>query len=117
MDNLKEVTLEEQEFGEEECEIEVENESEEMKEDTGPGVIKLTITEDIKILTEDFTCLVYRRFLLKLASTNVNKICSIEEFNSAITICTENIRSALYIYWVPKSYYFFYLKNQQLDNE
>uniref|UniRef100_K1QPQ6 pyridoxal 5'-phosphate synthase n=2 Tax=Magallana gigas TaxID=29159 RepID=K1QPQ6_MAGGI len=61
MDNLKEVTLEEQEFGEEECEIEVENESEEMKEDTGPGVIKLTITEDIKILTEDFTCLVYRR--------------------------------------------------------
>lgn len=40
MDNLKEVTLEEQVFGEEECETEVKNESEEMKEDTCPGVIK-----------------------------------------------------------------------------
>lgn len=44
MDNLKEVTLEEQEFGEEECETEVKNKSEEMKEDTCPGVIKLTNT-------------------------------------------------------------------------
>lgn len=44
MDNLKWVTLEEQEFGEEECETEVKNESEEMKEDTCPGVIKLTNT-------------------------------------------------------------------------
>lgn len=99
MDNLKEITLEEQEFGEEECDTEVENESEEMRDDTGPGVIKLTNTEDIKILTEDFTCLVYRRCLLKLASTNVNKICSVEGCNSAITLRTENIGSALYIYW------------------
>lgn len=44
MDNLKEVTLEEQEFGEEDWETEVKNESEEMKEDTCPGVIKLTNT-------------------------------------------------------------------------
>lgn len=103
MDNLKEVTLEEQEFGEEECETEVKNESEEMKEDTCPGVIKLTNTKDIKILTEDFTCLVYGRCLLKLASTSVNKVCSIKVIrcNSAVTLRTENIGSALYIYWVP----------------
>lgn len=62
MDNLKEVTLEEQEFGEEECKTEVKNESEEMKEDTCPGVIKLTNTKDIKILTEDFLFSVWEVF-------------------------------------------------------
>lgn len=89
----------------------MENEFEEMKEDIGLGVIKFIIIEDIKILIEDFICLVYRRFLLKLASINVNKICSIEEFNFVIIICIENIRLVLYIYWVFKFYYFFNLKN------
>lgn len=83
---------------------------EEMKEDTGPGVIKLTNTDHIKILTEDLTWLVYMRCLLKLASTNVNKVCSVEGWNSSITLRTENIGSALYIYWEPKSYYLFLFK-------
>lgn len=109
MDNLKEVSLEEQQFGEEECETEVENESEDIKrEDTGPGVILLTNTEDIKIITEDFTWLVYRRCLLKVASTNVNKVSSVQGYYSAMTLRTEIIGSALYIHWVPKSYYLFF---------
>ena len=103
--DLKEMTLEEQVFGEEEFYPgEIKNETEDMNIDSGPGVTKINHPEDLRLLNEGHTCLVYESCLLKLASTHVSKICNVKGCNSSVTQRTENIGSALYIYWVLTVY-------------
>ncbi|XP_022286205.2 uncharacterized protein LOC111099125 isoform X3 [Crassostrea virginica] len=100
MCDLKEMTLEEQVFGEEEFYPgEIKNETEDINVDSGPGVTKINHPKDLRLLTEGQTCLVYESCLLKLASTTVSKICRVKGCNSTVTQRTENVGSALYIYW------------------
>ena len=105
MCDLKETTLEEQVFGEEEFYPgEIKNETEDINVDSGPGVTKINHPEDLRLLTEGQACLVYESCLLKLASTTVSKICSVKGCNSTVTQRTENVGSAIYIYWVLAVY-------------
>ena len=71
MFDLAEVTLEEQEFGPEETEAADLEDGQDMQEDTGSGIIRIKDEDDVHLMTKDDTCLVYKKCLLKLASTKV----------------------------------------------
>nr|XP_022301675.1 uncharacterized protein LOC111109742 [Crassostrea virginica] len=99
MFDLAEVTLEEQEFGPEETEAADLEDGQDMQEDTGSGIIRIKDEDDVHLMTKDDTCLVYKKCLLKLASTKVKYTCKVKGCSGPVSFRTENIGSALYIYW------------------
>lgn len=100
MFGLTEVNMEEEEFGAEETEDAGEAEDEqETQGNRGSGITKIKDEEDIHLLTSDKTCLVYQKCILKLASCNVGNSCKVKGCTSPVSHRTENIGSALYIFW------------------
>ena len=112
--DLAEVTLEEQEFGPEETEAADLEDGQDMQEDTGSGIIRIKDEDDVHLMTKDDTCLVYKKCLLKLASTKVEYTCKVKGCSGPVSFRTENIGSALYIYWV--SFECFIKNNRVLDS-
>lgn len=101
MFGLTEVNMEEEEFGAEETEDAGAAEDEqETQGNRGSGITKIKDEEDIHLLTSDKTCLVYQKCILKLASCNVGNSCKVKGCTSPVSHRTENIGSALYIFWV-----------------
>ena len=97
---MEEITLEEQEFGKEETEWDGKSDSEERADDAGPGITKILCEEDVHLLTEDETCLVYKKCLLQLANTSISKMCKVKGCKQPIGNRTSSVGSALYIFWV-----------------
>lgn len=113
MFGLTEVNMEEEEFGAEETEDAGEAEDEqETQGNRGSGITKIKDEKDIHLLTSDKTCLVYQKCILKLASCNVGNSCKATGCTSPVSHRTENIGSALYIFWV--SLLVFFQQNQLL---
>ena len=100
MFDLAEVTLEEQEFGPEKTKAADLEDGQDMQEDTGSGIIRIKDEDDVHLMTKGDTCLVYKKCLLKLASTKVDYTCKVKGCSGPVSFRTENIGSALYIYWV-----------------
>ena len=92
--------MEEEEFGREEVDGDGDLDIQEQPEETGPGITKILSEEDVHLLTDDETCLVYKRCLLQLANTNINKMCKVKGCNLPVGTRTESVGSAIYIYWV-----------------
>lgn len=94
MFGLIEVTLEEEEFGVEETEDE-----EETQGTKGSG-ITMVKDENIHLLTDDETCIVYMKCLLKLTKTNVGSSCTVKGCACPVSVRTNNVGSEIYMFWV-----------------
>lgn len=98
MFGLTEVTLEEEEFGVEEREADDPEDEEESQGTKGSGVTMVK-DENIHLLTDDETCIVYMKCLLKLAKTNEGSSCTVKGCACPVSVRTNNVGSAIYMFW------------------